>query len=48
MIQRIVILFSLLFLAFTMSGCFDRDIDEQSVPWSRPKAWEGGAPGFGI
>ena len=30
-----------------LTGCFDADVDEQSVPWSRPADWERGAPGFG-
>ncbi len=47
MIRRALILLSLVFVTLSITGCFDSDVDEQSVPWSRPKDWEGGAPGFG-
>lgn len=30
-----------------MSGCFDRSVDDQSIPWGRPAAWEDQAPGMG-
>ncbi len=33
--------FSTLFL----TGCADPD--ESTIPWSRPKDWEGGVPGLG-
>ena len=28
-----------------ISGCADPD--ESTIPWSRPKDWEGGVPGMG-
>lgn len=43
----------LLLLAFLglstlgLTACFDSHVDEQSIPWGRPKSWEGGAPGMG-
>jgi hypothetical protein len=46
MIQRLLLLFSILFFALCLTGCFDSDVDDQSVPWGRPKSWEHGAPGF--
>ncbi|MBC2604669.1 hypothetical protein [Pelagicoccus albus] len=30
---------------FFVSGCADPD--ESTIPWSRPKDWEGGVPGMG-
>jgi hypothetical protein len=30
-----------------LSGCFDRSVDDQSIPWGRPAAWEDQAPGMG-
>jgi hypothetical protein len=30
-----------------LTACFDSDVDEQNIPWGRPKSWEGGAPGMG-
>ncbi len=45
--RRILVLLALALIAFSMSGCFDSDPDDQSVPWSRPAEWERGAPGMG-
>lgn len=47
MIQRIFIFLALTISTLAMTGCFDSDVDEQSVPWGRPADWERGAPGFG-
>ena len=47
MIRRFLLLIAIALFGFCMTGCFDSDVDEQSVPWSRPMDWEGGAPGFG-
>lgn len=30
---------------FLFAGCADPD--ESTIPWSRPKDWEGGVPGMG-
>lgn len=30
---------------FYVTGCADPD--ESTIPWSRPKDWEGGVPGMG-
>ncbi|MEC8614735.1 MAG: hypothetical protein VXY17_04965 [Verrucomicrobiota bacterium] len=43
----ILVLLALALIALSMSGCFDSDPDDQSVPWSRPAEWERGAPGMG-
>ncbi len=40
-----VLLLSLSTLGLT--ACLDSDVDEQNIPWGRPKSWEGGAPGMG-
>ncbi|MEM9159147.1 MAG: hypothetical protein AAGB46_08865 [Verrucomicrobiota bacterium] len=32
--------------AIFLSGC-TADPDESTIPWSRPKDWEGGVPGMG-
>ncbi|MEC8209421.1 MAG: hypothetical protein VX051_03095 [Verrucomicrobiota bacterium] len=45
--RRILVLLALALIALSMSGCFDSDPDDQSVPWSRPAEWERGAPGMG-
>jgi hypothetical protein len=45
-IKKAFLLLSFVAAAFT-TGCFDAEVDEQAVPWSRPADWEGGAPGFG-
>ena len=45
-LSRSLLLLALALNGLTTSGCFDRDLDEQSVPWGRPADWEGGAPGF--
>ncbi|MEM8867856.1 MAG: hypothetical protein AAGC73_06275 [Verrucomicrobiota bacterium] len=47
MIRRIILLALLAIGTFGLSGCFNSDVDEQSVPWSRPADWERNAPGFG-
>jgi len=47
MINRRLILAILCCTALATGGCFDRNPDEQELPWSRPADWEGGAPGFG-
>ena len=47
MYHRITLLLALAFMALSMTGCFDSDPDDQSVPWSRPAEWERGAPGMG-
>ncbi|WP_269525847.1 hypothetical protein [Coraliomargarita parva] len=44
---KIFLLLALTLTALATSGCFDSDVDEQSVPWSRPADWERNAPGFG-
>lgn len=31
---------------FFLAGCVS-DPDESTIPWSRPKEWEGGVPGMG-
>lgn len=41
----LIILLSLSTLGLT--ACLDSDVDEQNIPWGRPKSWEGGAPGMG-
>ena len=45
--RRIPLLLALALITLSMSGCFDSDPDDQSVPWSRPAEWERGAPGMG-
>lgn len=48
--KKIFRFFLLVFLGLSTMGlttCFDSDVDEQSIPWGRPKSWEGGAPGIG-
>jgi hypothetical protein len=47
MYHRIALLLALAFMTLSMTGCFDSDPDDQSVPWSRPAEWERGAPGMG-
>jgi hypothetical protein len=47
MIDRRLLLALLCGTVLATSGCFDRSLDEQQLPWSRPADWEGGAPGFG-
>ncbi|WPJ95507.1 hypothetical protein SH580_18990 [Coraliomargarita algicola] len=47
MYRRIALLAALALMALFMTGCFDSNPDDQSVPWSRPADWERGAPGFG-
>lgn len=32
--------------ALFLGGC-TADPDESTIPWSRPKDWEGGVPGMG-
>ncbi len=44
-IISLVILLSFLTLTFLFTGC--ADVDESTIPWSRPKDWEGGVPGLG-
>jgi hypothetical protein len=47
MLKKSFILLALAISTLAMTGCFDSDVDEQSVPWGRPADWERGAPGFG-
>lgn len=37
---------SIMGLTLLFAGC-GADPDESSIPWSRPKDWEGGVPGLG-
>ena len=49
-LKKIIRLFLLLILSLStmaFTACFDSDVDEQNIPWGRPKSWEGGAPGMG-
>lgn len=32
-------------LSLIFTGC--TEVDESTIPWSRPKDWEGGVPGMG-
>jgi len=32
-------------LGLLFTGC--TEVDESTIPWSRPKDWEGGVPGMG-
>jgi hypothetical protein len=42
------LLLLILFLStLGLTACLDSDVDEQAIPWGRPKSWEGGAPGMG-
>ena len=45
--HRIALLLALAFMTLSMTGCFDSDPDDQSVPGRRPAEWERGAPGMG-
>ncbi|MEM1222104.1 MAG: hypothetical protein AAGH40_05015 [Verrucomicrobiota bacterium] len=47
MLRPIILFFLMALGALTLTGCFNSDVDEQSVPWSRPADWERNAPGFG-
>ncbi|MGJ8639155.1 MAG: hypothetical protein ACSHYA_07150 [Opitutaceae bacterium] len=47
MFKRIFLFLALTTSTLGLTGCFDAEVDEQSVPWSRPAEWERGAPGFG-
>lgn len=51
MFKKILLRFLLaalfIFSSMGLTACFDSDVDDQSIPWSRPKSWEGGAPGMG-
>lgn len=47
MLKRLLALSALTLSLLATSGCFNSEVDEQSVPWGRPASWEGGAPGFG-
>lgn len=41
--------FSLLLLGMAagFAGCFNADVDDSEIPWSRPQSWENNAPGLG-
>lgn len=45
--KKTLLLLALSIPLLGLTGCLDSSPDEQSVPWSRPADWEGGAPGFG-
>lgn len=47
LMKRILILFALVMTLMSMTGCLDRDMDDSSIPWSRPAGWEDRVPGFG-
>jgi len=47
MFNRLLLFLALAISTLALTGCFDADVDEQSVPWGRPADWERGAPGFG-
>jgi hypothetical protein len=44
---RLAIIILLCLSTLGLTACFDSDVDEQNIPWGRPKSWEGGAPGMG-
>jgi hypothetical protein len=37
----------LIAVSLLTSGCFNQDIDESTIPWNRPAAWEDQVPGMG-
>ena len=37
----------LLICVFALNGCSGITPEESQLPWSEPKSWEGGVPGFG-
>ncbi|MGJ8652218.1 MAG: hypothetical protein ACSHX8_02990 [Opitutaceae bacterium] len=47
MFKRTFLFLALFISTLALTGCFDSDVDDTSVPWSRPADWERGAPGFG-
>lgn len=47
LMKRILILFALVMTLMSMTGCLDREMDDSSIPWSRPAGWEDRVPGFG-
>jgi hypothetical protein len=44
---RLCLVFAVIAFSLPLTGCFNSDPDDQSVPWSRPADWERNAPGFG-
>jgi len=44
---RFFLFLTLSFATISLSGCFDRSVDEQSIPWGRPASWEDQGPGMG-
>lgn len=44
---RLCLLLILSLGTLALTACLDSDVDEQNIPWGRPKSWEGGAPGMG-
>ena len=41
----LIVAISTIGLTLLLSGC--EEVDESTIPWSRPKDWEGGVPGMG-
>lgn len=44
---RLCLILLLCLSTLGLTACLDSDVDEQNIPWGRPKSWEGGAPGMG-
>ncbi len=44
---RVLALFLLTTFVLGLTGCLNKDMDDSSIPWSRPADWENQVPGMG-
>ena len=47
LIKKFLFLALLGSMALGFSGCFNADVDDSEIPWTRPQSWENNAPGLG-
>lgn len=46
-VLRLSLLLALLLSCLGLAGCFDANVDDSEIPWTRPQTWENNAPGMG-
>ena len=46
-LKQLLFLLSVIGLTVLFTGCFNADVDDSEIPWTRPQSWENNAPGLG-
>ncbi len=46
-VKKLLFLLFLTGISAGFTGCFNADVDDSEIPWTRPQSWENNAPGLG-